>query len=147
MKPVLVVLAFAALAVPAPAAEKKLQVKDLPPAVQKTVAEQTKGAQIKGISRETEKGVVQYEIETLVSGKARDFNVDTSGKLLVVEEEVPIDRIPPAARFAIEKKTAGGRITRVETVTEDGVTSYEAAYTKGGRTHEIGVKADGSEMK
>jgi hypothetical protein len=38
----------------ATAAEKKLHMKDLPPAVQKTVQEQTKGAEIKGLSKETE---------------------------------------------------------------------------------------------
>src|ERR1039457_394935 len=63
-------------------AAKSLAVKDLPPAVQKTVQDQTKGAEIENISKETEKGVTQYEVETMVKGKHRDFNVDTKGGLL-----------------------------------------------------------------
>ena len=57
------------IAVVAMAAEKQLSLKDLPPVVQKTVQDQTKGAEIKGISKETEKGKTSYEIETMVNGK------------------------------------------------------------------------------
>lgn len=140
-------LAFAALAGTAVAAEKKLQVKDLPPAVRKTVEEQTGNAQIKGISKETEKGKIQYEVESTVGGKARDFMVDAQGKLGDVEVETALASLPPAAKAAIEKKAAGGKLGRVETLTRDGSTYYEAAYTKAGKSHEVTVKADGSELK
>ena len=93
-----------------PAAAKSLQVKDLPAAVQKTVQDTLKGAAIKNISKEVEKGVTQYEVETMLNGKHRDFNVDAAGKLLVVEEEVDIAGIPAAAKAAIEKKVAGGKL-------------------------------------
>lgn len=140
-------LALTGLAAYAVSKEKKVEMKDLPPAVQRTVQEQIKGAQVKGISRETEDGKLQYEVETIVNGKTRDFNVDTKGVLLVVEEQASLDSIPPAARSAIEKKAAGGKITGVESVNEKGATSYEAAYTKGGKSHEVAVRADGSAVK
>ncbi len=38
----------------------KLELKDLPSAVRKTVEEQTKGATIKGIAKEKEKGKTVY---------------------------------------------------------------------------------------
>src|SRR5260370_28311434 len=98
-------------------AAKSLAVKDLPPAVQKTVQEQANGAEIKNISKETEKGVTQYEVETIVNGKHRDFNVDTKGGLVVVEEETAIDTIPAAAKAAILKKVGDGKLGRVETMT------------------------------
>ncbi|HEV3200002.1 MAG TPA: hypothetical protein VGZ73_18990 [Bryobacteraceae bacterium] len=63
-------LAIATLAGAALAAEKSLAPKDLSPAVQKTIQDETKGAEIKN-SKETEKGVTQYEVETIVSGKHR----------------------------------------------------------------------------
>ena len=118
----LVLMAAAAIAT-----AKTLQVKDLPPAVQKVVQEQTKGAEIKNISKEKEKGVTQYEVETLVNGKHRDFNVDDKGTLIIVEEEVALDSIPAAAKSAIEKKIGTGKLGIVETVTEGGATRYEAA--------------------
>jgi uncharacterized membrane protein YkoI len=132
----------------ASAADKKLQLTDLPPSVQKTVQDQLKGAEIKGIAKESEKGKIQYEVETMLNGKHRDFNVDAKGALLVVEEETALDNIPAAAKAAIEKKVAGGKLGMVETVTKDGNTFYEAAYTsKTGKKHEVLVKPDGTETK
>jgi uncharacterized membrane protein YkoI len=141
---------FAALLVGshALAADKKLQLKDLSPEVQKTVQKQAKGAEITSIVKETEKGVVEYEVETLVNGKHRDFNVDAKGNLLVVEEETSLDSIPAPAKAAIEKKTAGGKLGMVEVVKDGSKTVYEAAFTsKGGKKHELAVNADGSEAK
>src|SRR5581483_1988272 len=133
MKPVLLALTLAAFA-----AAASLQLKDLPAAVQKTVQETLKGGQIKSISKEKEDGVTQYEVETMLNGKHRDFNVDSKGKLLVVEEETDIATIPAAARAAIEKKAAGGKIGMVELFLRNGETLYEAAFTaKNGKKHEV----------
>jgi len=130
------------------AGEKKMQFQDLPPAVQKSVQDQTKGGEIKGISKETEKGQTQYEVETILNGKHRDINFDRMGTVVAVEEETTLDSLPAAARTAIEKKVAGGKIATVETVTKGSTVFYEAAYTsKNGRKHEVLVKADGTETK
>ena len=148
MRAFMIVLAIAAVGGAATAAEKKLQMKDLPPAVQKTVQDQTKGAEIKGLSTETEKGKTTYEVETTVNGKHRDFLVDAKGAVTEVEEETALDSIPAAAKAAIEKKAAGGKIGMVETMTRGGATFYEAAYTsKAGKKLEVLVKPDGTEVK
>ena len=55
--------------------------KDLPPSVQKTVQDNLKGGAIKTIGKEKEDGIEQYEIETTINGKARDFNVAVDGRL------------------------------------------------------------------
>lgn len=142
----LIFCAMGATALVASAA--KLELKDLPPAVQKTVQAQAYGADIKSISKETEHGVAQYEVETILNGKHRDFNVDTKGTLLVVEEETTIDAIPPAAKAAILKKVGDGKLGSVELFKREGETLYEAAYTsKGGKKHEVLVTADGAETK
>ncbi len=127
---------------------KSLALKDLPAAVQKTVQEQAGGAEIKNISKETEKGVTQYEVETIVNNKHRDFNVDTKGALLEVEEETSIDTIPAPAKAAILKKVGDGKLGMVETMTRGSATMYEAAYTtKAGKKLEVLVKPDGTETK
>jgi hypothetical protein len=108
-----IVLAIAALGGAATAAGKKLQMKDLPPAVQKTVQEQTKGAEIKGLSQETEKGKTSYEVETMVKGKHRDFLVDVKGAVTEVEDETAIDSIPAAAKAPrITKRAIPARTER-----------------------------------
>jgi hypothetical protein len=126
-----------------------LKLTDLPAAVQKTVNETLKGGAIKSIGKEVEKGVTQFEVETTLNGKHRDFNVDAKGKLLVVEEEIDLASVPAAAKAAIEKKVAGGKLGMVESVDKgDGAILYEAAYTtKAGKKGSILVKADGSETK
>jgi len=129
-------------------AAKTLALKDLPADVQKTVQAELKGGEIRNIGKETEHGIVQYEVETLLNGKHRDFNVDSKGKLLVVEEETVIDSIPALAKAAILKKVGPGKLTMVELFIRGGETKYEAAYTsKDGKKHEMLVKADGSETK
>src|SRR6185295_16722477 len=55
---------------------KGLQLTDLPAGVQKTVRETLNGGDIKHITKEKEDGIEQYEIESVLNGKARDFNVD-----------------------------------------------------------------------
>jgi uncharacterized membrane protein YkoI len=129
------------------AGESAVKMKDLPPAVQKTVQEQTKGAQIKGLSKEVEKGKTMYEVETLVNGKSRDLLIDASGALISVEEPVTIDTIPAAAKAALEKLAAGGKIKSVESVTKGQTVTYEAVIAKGLKKSEVVVAADGSIQK
>lgn len=51
-----------------PAAEEtKVKMKDLPPAVQKTVQEQTRTAKLRGLAKEVENGKTCYEAETTVN--------------------------------------------------------------------------------
>jgi hypothetical protein len=131
------------------AAAATLAVKDLPPAVQKTIQDQTKGAEIKAISKETEHGKTTYEIETLVNGKHRDLEINANGVVTEVEEETAIAGIPEPAKAAIGKKAMGGRIVVVETVTSGAsIVAYEAEYIdKNGRKREVRVKPDGTEVK
>jgi hypothetical protein len=132
------------------AAPKKLELKDLPPAVQRTVQDELKGAEIRNIGRETEDGIAQYEVETMLNGKHRDFNVDTKGVLLVVEEETTVESIPALAKAAILKRVGAGKLGMVETVKKNKEREllYEAEYTsKDGKKHEVLVRADGTETK
>lgn len=152
MRRTTLLLAIVVLCGSSVAQEKKrrsLQLKDLPAAVQKTVQDNLKGGQIKNIGKEKEDGIEQYEVASLLNGKSRDFNVDTNGNLLVVEEGTNIDAIPAAPKTSILKKVAGGKLGTVETFTKPGQPiMYEAAYrdTKG-KHREILVKADGTETK
>jgi hypothetical protein len=152
MRTLTVLLAIAALGGSAVAQEKKaksLQLKDLPAAVQRTVQANLNGGEIKNIGKEKEDGVDQYEVESLLNGKTRDFNVDFKGNLLVIEEATTIDAIPAAAKASILKKVADGKVGTVETFTKTGKPMmYETAYTdKQGKKHEVLLSSDGTEAK
>jgi hypothetical protein len=129
------------------AAEKPVKMTDLPPAVQKAVHEQTEGTQVKGFTKEVEKGKTIYEVETTVNGHGRDLSFDASGNLLEIEEETTLASLPDAAKMAIEKKAVGGKITMVEAVTKGKTVTYEATITKGEKKSEFAVAGDGSPVK
>lgn len=119
--------------------DKPIKMKDLPPAVQKAAHEQTKGAELKGLSKEVENGKTFYEVETVVNDHGRDLLLDKTGTLVEVEEEVALDSIPAPVKSAIAKKAAGGKITKVEMITKGPSVSYEAAITKTGKKLEVAV--------
>lgn len=129
------------------AGETKIAMKDLPPAVQKAVAEQSKGAVVRGLTKEVENGKTEYEAELTVNGHGKDIAFDAAGNVTSVEEEVALASIPAAARAAIEKAATGGKVKKVENVTEHGKSFYEAAITRGGKNSEIQVDASGAKVK
>jgi uncharacterized membrane protein YkoI len=122
----------------------KLQVKDLPQAVQKTVQEQTKGATIVGISSEKEGGKTVYEIETKANGHSRDMLIDSTGKLTELEEQVEIDSLPPAVQAEVRKSLGQAKLDRIESVTRSGVfAGYDAVVERGGKKVEVSMGPDG----
>src|SRR6476646_5876799 len=108
---------------PAKKPAKAIDLAKYPAAVRATIEAETKNATLKGVSKETEKGKVQYEVETVVNGKSRDLLVDPAGKVTEVEEEVTLSSAPPPVQEALE---ARGTVLKLESVTRDGVITYEA---------------------
>jgi uncharacterized membrane protein YkoI len=128
------------------ASERKITMKDLPPAVQQAIKEQG-GATVRGLAKEVDKGKTLYEAELTVNGRSKDIMFDEQGTLVSVEEESALDQIPPAARAAIEKAAGSGKVLAVEKLTEGGNVFYEAQVTKGGKTSEVKVDASGVAAK
>jgi hypothetical protein len=143
---VAVIAAFSLAAVPA-MADKKISRSHLPPAVEKTVQEQSKGATIKGFATETEGGVLEYEAEMIVNGHSKDISIAKDGTLLEVEEEVSMSALPVGVQKALTAKAAGAKITKVESLTKRGkLVAYEAATLKGTKKGEIQVGPDGEKL-
>ena len=126
------------------AADKKITAKDLPPAVSKAVQDETKGATIKGYSKEIENGKTMYEVETTVNGHTRDLLFDAAGKLVTAEEQVELNSVPAPVKAAFEAK---GKVLLVETVTTGSKVTYEAQVEKNGKKSELVVDAAGKPAK
>lgn len=123
---------------------KKLQMKDLPPAVQKALKEQTMGATIVSISTEKEGGKIVYEVETKVDGHARDMLIDSTGKVIEIEEEVDMASLPAAVQAEAKKSLGQGKVDRIESVTKNGIFSgYEAVVERGSKKVEVSLGPDG----
>ena len=127
------------------AADKKIQMKDLPPAVQKAVqAEEAKGAKIVGLATEIEGGKTMYEVETTVGARTRDLLLNAAGVIIETEEETAIDAVPAPVKAALE---ARGKVGKVETVTKGRTVTYEAVVEKNFRKSEVAVNAAGKPIK
>lgn len=140
---------FACLAVGAMASTQETKIKraDLPPAVERAVAEASKGATIKGFSKETEHGKTTYEVEMVVHGHGKDVEMDSTGAIVEVEEEVALSALPSAVAAGLNAKAAGGKILKVESLTKNGkLVAFEAKVEASGKKHEIQVGPDGKPL-
>ena len=142
----LLLIVLATLAV-AEGQEKKIKRADLPPAVQQTVAVVSKGATIKGFSQEVENGQTLYEAEMSVNGHSKDVNIDSSGGVVEVEEQVEMDSLPTVVKEGLQAKAGKGKIIKVESITKhDKLVAYEAQVRTDGKKSEIQVGPDGKPL-
>ncbi|HET8667410.1 MAG TPA: hypothetical protein VFM10_05475 [Terriglobales bacterium] len=143
----LTLVATTLLRVTALAQEKPIKRADLPPAVEKTVAAQSQGATIKGLTTEREKGQVLYEAELSVSGYSKDILMDGNGAIVEIEEQVAIESLPPAVKNGLLAKAGQGKLLRVESLTKNGkLVAYEAVVLTRGKRSEVQVGPDGKPL-
>jgi uncharacterized membrane protein YkoI len=127
--------------------EKKIPRSDLPPAVEKTLAERSKNAEIRGFSEEKENGQIFYEAELIVNGHSKDVLVDVNGTMVEVEEQVPIESLPPAVREGLQAKAGSGKLIKVEKLTKkDKLVAYEAKILTNGKKSEVQVGPEGKPL-
>ena len=127
--------------------EKKIRRSDLPPAVEKAVAEQSKGATIRGFSQEKENGQTYYEAELMVNGHTKDVLLDANGSVVEVEEQVSTESLPSAVRQGLQDKAGKGKLAKVETLTKkDKLVAYEAKVLNNGKTSEVQVGPEGKAL-
>ncbi len=131
----------------ASAQEKKIKRSDLPPAVEKTVAQQSRAATIRGFSTEKENGQTLYEVEMTVDGHSKDIAMATDGSIVEIEEQVSLDSLPPEIKAGLQAKAGKGKILKVESLTKkDKLVAYEAQLETNGKKSEVQVGPDGKPL-
>jgi hypothetical protein len=131
----------------ASAQEKKIKRSDLPPAVDKTVVEQSKGATIRGFSQETENGQLVYEVAMTVNGHSKDVQMTSDGMVTEVEEQVAMDSLSAEVKAGLQAKAGKGKILKVESLTKKGkLVAYEAQVDTNGKKSEAQVGPDGKPL-
>jgi len=135
------------LTLPTPAQEKKIKRSDLPPAVEKVVAEQNHSATIRGFSEERENGQTLYEAELIVNGHSKDVLMDANGAVMEVEEQVAEDSLPAVVREGLQATAGKGQLLKVEALTKQGkLVAYEAKVMTNGKKSEVQVGPDGKPL-
>jgi len=129
------------------AQEQRIKRSELPPAVEKTVAAESKHGSVRGVSQETEHGQVYYEAEFIVAGHHRDVLMDHNGDIVEVEEQVALDSLSPAVKDSLLAKTGKGRLQNVESLTKQGkLVAYEAQVLTDGKRSEVQVSPGGETL-
>jgi len=130
------------------AQERKLKREQLPPAVEKTVAKESEGAEIKGFATEVEHRQKLYEASLIVNGHSKDILIDKNGNIVEVEEEVSMDSLPGDVQAALKKAAGSGTIQVIESLTKNGnLVAYEAQVKHGKKRSEVQVGPNGEKLK
>src|SRR4051812_193722 len=103
-------------------------------------------AKIEGVTLEKDGKLTVYEVQISEPGKAnREVSVTADGKVNAEEETVPLDKVPAAARKAIEAGAKGAKIERVQLIQRRAAgKTYEALYVLKGKKTEVEYSEDGN---
>lgn len=117
----------------------------IPPAAAEALKKAAGTAKIESLTIDKDGKVTIYEIDTIEAGQPnREVSVTADGKLSAEEETVPLEKVPEAARKAIEAGAQGAKIERINRIKRviGGIT-YEALYVKKNKKTEVEYLEDG----
>ncbi len=102
------------------AGEEKISREDLPKAVRKAVAEKFPKAKIRGVSKEVEDGKTPFEVEMTIGDRSVDAVFNPKGKVLEIEKQIPVAKLPKKLREKIAEHFPGAKIEKAEAVLRGG---------------------------
>ena len=127
--------------------EKKMTKADLPAAVIAAFEKAYPNATIKGVSKETEKKVTYFEVESVDGTMNRDLLYTADGKAAEIEETVNTADLPKEIQDALKKGAGKGTVAKAEKMTRGSVISYEFQIKTGKTTKELTIDAKGKVQK
>jgi uncharacterized membrane protein YkoI len=122
------------------AKEGKVDLKILPPAVLHAFKTAYPNAVIKGTSKETEKGVTYYEVESVDGRLNRDLLYSADGRAVEVEEAVSPGDLPAAVQQTLTKTYPGAKVLKAEKLIKGNQKLYELMIQGQGKP--MGVTID-----
>lgn len=116
MRSVLAIMGVIVLAAVARADETKVEMKDVPAPVMKSVMAKFPDAKIEEAVKEVDDGETTYEISLIHKGVAIDVAVEADGEIEEIETETAVADLPKAVTDAILAKHAGAKLMRAEEI-------------------------------
>ena len=102
-----------------------VDLKILPEAVLSAFKAAYPNAVIKGTSKETEKGVTYYEVESVDGKLNRDLLYTADGKAAEIEEALAPETLPAAVLQTLAKAYPGYKVIKAEALTKGNVKQFE----------------------
>lgn len=130
---------------------QKIDLAKLPAKVRKAADAAVPGAKWEEAHKDTEEGVVIYELDgTNARGRDVTVMVTAEGKVTEVETELPLTEVPQLVRDALKAKMPRFKITAAFEIREEGkVTSYdfEGKRPKDKEEITVSVSVDGKTIE
>ena len=116
---------------------------DLPPAVKKTIAEQTGDRKVTAITKETDTDGTTYDVTvTNPAGAERSLAIGEDGTL--ISREVSLEETPAGVQITIKARAGDGTIASISQAFDEGETSFDITYTtKQGKELSFSVSPSG----
>jgi hypothetical protein len=130
--------------------EEEIKFSDCPAAVRKTIQAEAKEAKIETVAREkNDDGDTVYRADLTIAGKTYALGVLEDGtlselNLAVDDEQLPLDRCPPAVQLTFRNEAFGEKLEAVGRDMKYGVTIYQTVVDHKGKSYEIVVAEDGT---
>jgi uncharacterized membrane protein YkoI len=120
----------------------QVQLKELPPAIQKTINTHVGAGALDSIEKAFDDGEISYDVVfTRKDGTERSFTLDSKGTLTSLQ--VALEQVPAPVRKAVEAHSAQGKPGDIFKLIEDGDISYSVELQHGDEVRELVVAADG----
>lgn len=113
--------------------EEKVPLDKVPAAVTKAVTAKFPGAKMKQAEKEVEDGTTLYEIGMEHEGHKYDITAKEDGTIIEVEKEITAADLPGPVANALKAKYPGAAYKKIEEVTKEGQTKFEALLVPEGK--------------
>lgn len=130
--------------------EEEIKFADTPAAVQKALQREAGDVKIDKVDKMQKKGRTVFEADAKIDGHNYEIIVTADGQLFSKEidddeeeTEIKFADAPAAVRKTLERESGGAKIDKVDKVSNEGRTLYEADVKIDGKTYEIVVTAEG----
>jgi len=105
--------------------ERTVQKNEVPQVVLDAFTKAYPNATVNEYAEEKNDGQTFYEVSFETSGKKIDIVYHEDGKVAVIEETIPAEKLPPAVSKAISENCKTCSIKRAERLQEEGTVLYE----------------------
>ncbi|MEP6663886.1 MAG: PepSY-like domain-containing protein, partial [Verrucomicrobiota bacterium] len=99
------------------------------------------------IHKSTEDDEVFYDVRGMKNGKHVEMSLTAGGKILSMEQEMDLAKIPEAVQKILKEHADGSKIEKIVKQTEDDEITYEAEVNKGGRNFSFDFSSTGEFLR